>query len=217
MKRFLAECTSRGRNSGSAVSQPVTITPVPEHSDATTKGAILRSLLKFIEKELTPEQRASAIASLSPGDRQVIEQPAILASQKVSEFTLNRLTVAAAEAKGETLDAFGRRAGRAELADAVGIYRFLTIVLTPTALLRKASSLWSTVHSHGQLSVEGETSQSARVRLADFPSEEAHCARLTGWFEGAGAMTGEKSIRVVHDVCLVRGGPDCQWQLNWGR
>jgi len=157
------------------------------------------------------------MAALLAEDREVIGQPSILASQKISEFTLNRLTVAAARAKGEPLESFGKRAGRAELSDAVGVYRFMTIVLTPTALLKKASALWSTVHSHGQLLVENETGNSARVRLTDFPSEEAHCARMAGWFEGAGEMTGAKNTRVFHDACITRGDADCTWQLHWGK
>jgi len=186
-------------------------------NDPTTKGAILRSLLKFLEKDLTETQRKAAIAALPDDDRQLIERGRILASDKVSEFVLNRLTVTAANARGESLDSFGRRAGRAELADAVGVYRFLTVLLTPKALLHKASALWSTVHSHGQMLVENETSSSALVRLVDFPSEEAHCARLTGWFEGAGVMTGAKTISVIHDVCMTRGAADCQWKLAWDK
>jgi hypothetical protein len=184
-------------------------------ADATTKGAILRSLLKFIDSDLTPAQREAAIGALPAADREVASRKAILASEKVSEFTLNRLTVEAAKAKGESLDRFGRRAGAAELRDALGVYRFFTIVLTPTALLKKASSLWSTVHSHGAMSVENVTDNSARIRLAMFPSEEAHCARLTGWIEGLGDMTGVRIVHVNHDVCLTRGGVDCQWALEW--
>ena len=185
-------------------------------ADPTTKGSILRSLLKFVDGDLSAAQRTDAIASLPEEDRRIIARGKILASDKISEFTLNRITVAAANARGEELDAFGRRAGRAELADAVGVYRFFTILLTPKALLHKASALWSTVHSHGRLLVENETSNSATVRLVEFPSEEAHCARLTGWFEGAGEMTGAKNIAVSHPVCVARGGDECRWELAWG-
>jgi hypothetical protein len=184
-------------------------------AEATTKGTILRSLLKFVMGDLSPEQYDRALAALSPSDRQIVEQGSILSTQKISEFTLNRLTVEAARAKGESLESFGRRAGRAEMADAVGVYRFLTFVLTPTALLRKASTLWSAVHSHGQLIVEDESKNSARVRLTGFPSEEAHCARLSGWFERAGEMTGARNAKATHDVCMVRGAAECQWQLTW--
>lgn len=186
-------------------------------NDPTTKGTILRSLVKFVESDLSDGQRAAAFAALPEGDRQWFVRGRVLATDKVSEFLLNRLTVAAAKARGESVDAFGRRAGRAELADAVGVYRFFTILLTPKALLHKASALWTTVHSHGQLVVESETANSAVVRLKAFPSEEAHCARLTGWFEGAGAMTGVKNITVRHAVCMTRGGADCQWQLTWDK
>jgi hypothetical protein len=184
-------------------------------ADPTTKGTILRSLLKFVSRDLSPEQYSRALAALPQADRQLLDQGSILSTQKVSEFMLNRLTVEAARAKGESVESFGRRAGRAEMADAVGIYRFLTVVLTPTALLHKASTLWSAVHSHGQLIVEKESNGSARVRLTGFPSEEAHCARLSGWFEGAGEMTGARNARATHDVCMVRGGTECQWQLTW--
>src|SRR3954466_14712265 len=97
-------------------------------ADATTKGAILRSLLKFIESDLTATQRADAIAALPAADREIVSRKSILASEKVSEFTLNRLTAEAAKTKGESLDKFGRRAGAAELRDALGVYRFFTIV-----------------------------------------------------------------------------------------
>jgi hypothetical protein len=184
-------------------------------AEATTKGTILRSLLTFVKGDLSPEQYGRALVALPPADRQIVEQGSILPTRKISEFTLNRLTVEAARAKGESLESFGRRAGRAEMADAVGVYRFLTFVLTPTALLRKASTLWSAVHSHGQLIVEDESKSSARVRLTGFPSQEAHCARLSGWFEKAGAMTGARNAKATHDVCMVRGAADCQWQLTW--
>lgn len=183
-------------------------------SDATTKGTVLRGLRKFIDAELTPAQRESVLRALPPGDRTVVEQQTILATQLISEFTLNRLTVEAAKVKGETLDSFGRRAGRAELKDALGILRFLTVVLTPTALMKKASSAWATIHSHGKLVVE-EGDHTARVKLVEFPSEPAHCARLTGWFEGAAEMTGVRNLRIVHDLCVARGNADCQWQLDW--
>ncbi|MCU1348274.1 MAG: hypothetical protein JWO56_1304, partial [Acidobacteria bacterium] len=172
---------------------------------------------KFIDADLTAEQRERAINALSAGDRALVTRRSILPSEKVSEFTLNHLTVCAAEAKGESLDRFGRRAGAAELKDALGIYRFLTSVLTPTALLRKASTMWSTVHSHGAMTVEDVTDDSARILLTAFPSEEAHCARLTGWMEALGDMTGVRRVAVLHDVCMTKGDADCQWHLRWAR
>ncbi|MEO8036445.1 MAG: hypothetical protein ABI837_18555 [Acidobacteriota bacterium] len=182
---------------------------------ATTKGAILRGLLKFLQSDLTSEQYEHAVAALPSADQAVVRQRSILPSQKVSEFILNRLTVEAAKVKGENIDKFGRRAGAAELRESVGIYRFITFVLTPPALLKKASTIWSTVHSHGALTVVEQTENSARVRLTDFPSEEANCSRITGWMEGLGTMTGVRNTLAVHDLCMTRGAKACEWLVSW--
>src|SRR6185369_4860468 len=143
---------------------------------ATTKGTILNSLLKFIKNDLTPEQYERAIAELPADDRATLATR-VLPSAHVSETLLNRLTEV------------GGRAGMAEVADAVGLYRFLVIVLTPNALLSKASTTWSSVHNTGKMLVENQTAGSVRIRLRDFASEPAHCARLTGWFVRLSEMT----------------------------
>ncbi len=184
---------------------------------ATIKGAVLHALLEFVQTDLTPDQYQRAVASLPATDQAVIKQPVILATQRVSEFLLNRLTIEAAQAKGESLDQFGRRAGKAELRAAVGIYRFFTFLLTPAAILKKSSTLWSTVHSHGSLTVVEESDFSARVRVAGYPSEAANCARLTGWMEGLGSMTGVRNARVLHDICMTRNARVCEWKLDWDK
>jgi uncharacterized protein (TIGR02265 family) len=181
---------------------------------ATTKGTILKSLLKFIKADLTPEQYETAIAELPADDRAMVAGR-VLPSAHVPETLLNRLTDAAAKVKGESLESFGRRAGMAEVADSVGLYRFLVIVLTPNALLAKASNTWSSVHNTGKMLVENQTPGSARIRLRDFASEPAHCARLTGWFVRLSEMTGAKNVRITHDECLTRGARDCSWDLQW--
>ena len=191
------------------------MTSLSPSSTATTKGAVLRALVKFVETDLSADQYNRAIASLPPSDQAIIRQPSILPSLKVSEFVLNRLTVEAARAKGEALDSFARRAGEAELKASVGIYRFFTFVLTPTAIVKKAATIWSTIHSHGTLTVVENSDGRAAVRLSDYPSEEAHCARLTGWMEGLGLMTGVRNTRVVHRRCMTRGDEACEWLVTW--
>ncbi|MFZ2493875.1 MAG: hypothetical protein WA208_20540 [Thermoanaerobaculia bacterium] len=182
---------------------------------ATTKGSVLRALLQFVQSDLTPDQFGRAIAALPETDQVVIRQPSILATEKISEFVLNRLTVEAARAKGEQLDLFARRAGQAELKASVGIYRFFTFILTPTAIVKKAATLWSTIHSHGTLSVIESGDGRAVIRLSDYPSEVAHCARLTGWMEGLGVMTSAGNTSADHRLCLTRGDSVCEWMVTW--
>ncbi|MGZ7042237.1 MAG: hypothetical protein ACXVH7_10640 [Thermoanaerobaculia bacterium] len=184
---------------------------------ATTKGAVLRALLNFVQSDLTPDQYQRAIAALPDSDQAIIGQRSILASLKVSEFVLNRLTVEASRAKGEPLEEFGRRAGTAELKSAVGVYRFITMILTPAAILKRAATIWSTVHSHGTLSIVEQSEGRALMRLTDFPAEQSNCARITGWMEGLGVMTNARNTKVRHGLCMTRGDRVCEWLVTWGR
>jgi predicted hydrocarbon binding protein len=181
---------------------------------ATSKGTILKSLLKFIDEEFSPAEREKISQRLTP-DVAELMQGRVLVSQPVPEAALNRITDAAAAVKGEDIESFGRRAGRAELQDAIGIYRLVFAVMTPNALIGKASSLWRQVHNTGSMAVTDKSDVHARIELSDFPSERAHCARLAGWFHGLADMTRVKNVRIEHDVCKARGGKNCSWTLRW--
>lgn len=181
---------------------------------ATSKGAILKSLVKFLEQELTKEQLESAITSLPPEDA-ALARGKILPSLAVPEAMLNRLTEAGAKAKGEDIQTFGIRAGLAELADSVGMYRVFLMALSPPALLSKVSTFWSTIHNTGKLVILDQSKTHARFQLKDFPSERAHCVRLTGWCKGLAEMTKVKNVRIKHDVCMTKGAAHCEWELHW--
>ena len=181
----------------------------------TVKGSPVRSLQKFIDSELTPEQREQVVRALPPEYATRFRAP-ILATETVPVHMLNRFTEEAAKAKGESLEAFARRAGREGASDAVkGIYRFFALVMTPPALLSKAGQMWSSLYNRGELRVEDQTENSARIRLANFPSEPAGCARVTGWLERMAELTGSKDVNVQQTQCFAKGGPCCEWHLKW--
>ena len=164
-------------------------------AEATTKGTILRSLLKFVAGDLSPAQYGRALAALSPADRQIVEQGSILPTQKISEFTLNRLTVEAARAKGESLESFGRRAGRAEMADSVGVYRFLTFVHT----LERGSQPWA-AHRRGRV-------QELRACEADRVSLRGGALRTAFGLVRESRRHDRRQERPGHTRCLH--GPWC--------
>ena len=181
----------------------------------TVKGSPVRSLQKFIEAELTPEQREATFRSLPP-EYATRFRTLILATETVPIHMLNRFTEEAARAKGEPLEQFAFRAGREAAGDAVrGIYRFFALVLTPPALLGKASQMWGTLYNRGEMRVEEQQEHSARIRVRDFPAELASCSRATGWIEGLARLTGVKDLKVEHTECIARGGGSCEWQLSW--
>jgi hypothetical protein len=181
----------------------------------TVKGTPVRSLQKFIEAELTPEQRENVYRAL-PAEYATRFRTPILATETVPVHMLNRFTEEAARAKGEPIEQFALRAGREAAGDAVkGIYRFFALVLTPPALLGKASHMWSSLYNRGQMKVDEQTDTSARIRIVDFPFEAAGCARVTGWIERMAALTGVKNIRVEQSQCFAKGGACCEWRLKW--
>ncbi|MEA2465079.1 MAG: hypothetical protein QOJ98_2826, partial [Acidobacteriota bacterium] len=156
----------------------------------TVKGSPVRSLQKFVDAELTPEQRETVLRSLPPEYAKRFSSP-VLATETVPVHMLNLFTAAAAGAKGEAVDAFARRAGHQAASEAVkGIYRFFALVMTPTALLGKASQMWSSLYNRGELRVEDQSANSARIRLTNFPSETVGCSRVTGWIERMAELTG---------------------------
>ena len=181
----------------------------------TVKGSPVRSLQKFIDAELSAEQREAVFAALPPEMAQRLRAP-VLATETLPIGALNRMAEEAARVKGEPAEEFARRAGREAANDAIkGIYRFFALVMTPASLLGKASTMWSAINSRGTLRVEDQTSGSATVKLLDYPSEAVHCARVTGWIERMGELTGAKNVRIDQTKCYAKGAPHCEWKLNW--
>ena len=182
----------------------------------TVKGSPVRSLQKFIESELTPAQRDSVFSTLPDPWRERLRGP-ILPTETVPVSVLNKMTVEAASAKGEPLEQFARRAGREGASDAVkGIYRFFALVLTPAALLSKASQMWSSLYNRGTLKVTSQSEHSAHLQLCDIRMEPAGCARMTGWIERMAEMTSTGGVlKLEKTKCCSKGDTCCEWQLEW--
>ncbi|HYC61987.1 MAG TPA: hypothetical protein VEK79_20720 [Thermoanaerobaculia bacterium] len=181
----------------------------------TVKGSPVRSLQKFVEAELTPEQRETMYRNLPPEYATRFGRP-ILPTETVPIHMLNRLTEEAAKAKNETLEAFAMRAGREAAGDAVrGIYRFFALVMTPAAVLGKAAQIWGTLYNRGEMRVEEQTDNSACIRVRNFPAEIASCSRATGWIERLAELTNVQDLKIEHSECFAKGAESCVWKLEW--
>ncbi|HYM61547.1 MAG TPA: hypothetical protein VEZ11_11720 [Thermoanaerobaculia bacterium] len=181
----------------------------------TVKGLPVRSLQKFIDTDLTPDQRERAFSRL-PAEYSARFSRPVLATETVPVHMLNVLTEEAAQAKGESLDSFARRAGREAAGDAIrGIYRFFAMVMTPPALLGKASQMWKSLYNQGLMTIEDQTGNSARIRILEFPSELAGCSRITGWIERMAELTGARNVKIEHTKCFTRNGEPCEWAVRW--
>lgn len=183
---------------------------------ASVKAVPVNGLYDFVSSELSGEQLRAALETLPPEDRKWFTGR-LLAHQTVPLAAVNRFTVAAAEQKGEALESFGNRAGRHGAQQGIRtVYKFVMMVLSPEAVLRKAPLMWSRVYDTGTMTVES-TGWSARIHVTDFPSEAAGCARATGWFTVIGERAGAEGIRVRHERCIARGDDECLWAFDWDR
>src|SRR5438874_11602378 len=173
----------------------------------TVKGSPVRSLQRFIDAQLSADQREQVFRALPPEFASRFRNP-ILATETIPVHALNVFTEESAKARSEPVDQFARRAGREAASDAVkGIYRFFALVMTPPALLSKASQMWSSLYNRGELKVDDQTDGGARIRLMNFPSEAAGCARITGWIERMAELTGAKNVKVNQGTCFAKGQP----------
>ena len=188
---------------------------MPVDESMTVKGSPVRSLQKFIEADLTPQQREMVFGKL-PAEYATRFRGVILPTETIPVHMLNVFTEEAAKAKGEPLEQFARRAGREAAGDAVkGIYRFFALLLTPAALLSKGGHMWGALYNRGKMVIEDSTPKSAWIRLLDFPSEVAGCSRTTGWIEKMAELTGVHDLKVDQTQCFAKGAPNCEWRLSW--
>lgn len=181
----------------------------------TVKGTVIKGLMKFVNAELTPAQIEQALSGMPPEFAKSVSG-SVLVSALFPVHLVNKFTVACANAKGEPVEAFARRAGRASADDAVkSVFRILVMVLTPTAILKKGTGVWKTIYSAGDFAVETVGPTESRVVLRDFPSEPVQCARITGWMEQLGEMTKAKGLSIRHTLCVCRKDDHCEWSVKW--
>lgn len=181
----------------------------------TVKGTVIKSLMQFVHAELTSAQLAEALSGLPPEFVKSVSG-LVLVSTPFPVHLVNKFTAACASAKGEPMEAFARRVGRAAADDAVkSVYRLFVMVLTPTAILKKGAGLWRTIYSAGEFTVENVGPSESHVHLRDFPCEPVQCARITGWIEQLGEMTKAKGLQIRHVRCVNRKESHCEWTVRW--
>jgi hypothetical protein len=178
------------------------------------KAVPVNSVVHFAESELTPDQFRSAIAQI-PAEEAHYFTGHLLAHELVPVSALNRFTKLAAAAKEEPVESFARRAGYYGAREGLRtVYKFLMLVMSVEAVLRKAPFMWSRVYDSGEMTVDAQK-ESAQLRVRGFEGDQAGCARIAGWFEVIGTEAGAKDVRVVHSTCSRDGGPDCVWDIRW--
>jgi predicted hydrocarbon binding protein len=184
-------------------------------AEVVVKGTVVKSLMKFLDGELSNEQMDKVLSEL-PAEFASKVRGAVLPTATFPVKLVNRLTEVGARAKGEEPEQFAYRAGRAAAGEAVKtVYKLLVIVLTPAALLQKATTMWRSIYSAGDFGVEGVGPGVGTVYLRNFPSELIGCARITGWITELGEMTKSRDLSITHVRCAAEGANECLWSVKW--
>ena len=178
------------------------------------KAVPVNGLCQFVATELNHEQLRKVLSNFPPEEAKFLTGH-VLATDQVPLELVNRFTELAAKEKGEPLKSFGKRAGRfgAELGLKT-VYKFIMMVMSVESVLKKAPFMWTRVYDGGTLNVTSGANK-ARITLTDFPSHEACCARISGWFSLIGERAGAKDLTLSHTQCMAAGGKECAWDFTW--
>ena len=184
-------------------------------SEAHVKAVPVNGLYDFVASQLSGIELKNVLESL-PEDERKWFTGHLLAHQQVPYSAVNRFTEAAAKEKGEDLESFAQKAGEYGAQQGLKtVYKFVMMVLSIEAVLRKAPLMWSRVYDAGTMTVDSDEDNKARIHVTDFPSEPAGCGRATGWFRVIGERAGAKNIRLDHAKCVARGDDECRWDFEW--
>ena len=127
----------------------------------------------------------------------------------------NELTISAAEAKGEPLDSFARRAGKFGAKEGIAsVFKPFFFVLSVANALSIAPLMWTRIYNVGKMKVDSAP-KSAAIHVTEFPGHPAVCGRITGWFSYIGELSGAKNIRARHETCTSKGAASCVWEFDW--
>lgn len=183
--------------------------------EVTVKAVPVNGLSEFVSKELA-HAKLQAVLDQLPPDQTRYFTGHLLAHEQVPLTVVNRFTTLAAKEKGEPVKQFARRAGRygAELG-LKSVYKFIMMIMSIEAVLKKAPFMWTRVYDSGDMTVDTSDQNKAAIHIRNFVGDPAGCGRITGWFEVIGERAGAKDMRVVHSKCVAEGGTECLWEFTW--
>lgn len=189
------------------------MTPKPE--DVLVRGTPIIGLCRFLEKELTADERDGIYRRLPDPYSLRFATSSILASDRVPLPVVNLLTTLAAEAKGEPVEPFAERAGTYGAKEGIStVFKPFFYILSVANALEIAPMMWSRIYNAGKMRVESR-GKTAAIHVTEFPGGPAVCGRASGWFRYIGTLSGAANIRSRHTRCASKGDSECVWEFDW--
>ena len=180
------------------------------------KGSALGSVQQYAHEHFGEEEWRALLAALPPDEYRPIDGGILVSAWY--PFTLFIRILQAAEARwGAQIPRLQHEMGRASAEYGLTtLYKIFFKVGSPQFIITRAARVWHSYYSSGEMSVTVSEDGHVVVELTGFeePAREL-CERLLGFFERTIELSGGRTVRFVHDVCVRNRGAACRFEGSW--
>jgi hypothetical protein len=183
---------------------------------AEVKGTAINATVRFLTERFGPTGLKKVVEGLSPQQRAILDSGVLVSSWYPFSLVLD-LTRRAQHVFGDQVPRMAREMGRSSADYALTtIYKIFFKVGSPQFIIAKASSVYKTYYSTGELAPIISEKGHAILEMKGFsePAPEL-CDRLTGWMERTLELSGATEIRMMHPQCVNRGDACCRFEGFW--
>jgi hypothetical protein len=182
---------------------------------AKFKGTVFESTRMFTEQQYGAGATARVLAELSPEDQAQLAEIQVIGWYPVEPVIRYHHALDRLYGRGDlkVCSAAGRFSATWSMNTVLKVFlRFKS----PSWLIEKATRVWSRYHDTGRWEVSSPGPGKITGELLEYAvRDEAFCARLRGWLQGAVEATGGKNAVVTETRCVCRRHDRCVFELVW--
>lgn len=184
---------------------------------AKVKGSAFKASIQYLKEKLENITFEEFIEKVPPEVQKLLETPILTSSWY--EFSLLIKLMDSAEPhlhpeKGRSVAwDMGRFSADVGLST---VYRIFFKVADPSYIIKKASQVYQTYYSSGEMTCEEIGAGKALLCLREVDQPDIHlCERLLGWMERTLELSGAKKVTMSHPKCRTRGDDRCEFHGIW--
>ncbi len=180
------------------------------------KGPLFKGTLKYIKEKYGTEKLEEILKKLPEETKKIFKKP-ILDSMFYPAEHLIALNIALINPADPEAKKIYKEIGRFSGEQAYhGIYKLLFKVGTPKFMVGRASNIWKTYYSQGELRTVDEKGNNMKILIINSGINHISlCARIEGFIEKVVELTGGKNPHTNHTSCFINGSNIEEWHLSW--
>jgi len=185
-------------------------------SGALIKGSGITNTINFVKSKYGTSALEEVLAAMPDPSRQAIASTLATGWYPVEQIgdLLTAMKTTIGKGKPDFLYSVSIDASKATFNL---VYKVFFKLGSPSYIISKVTSVWSTLVNKGELKVVDKSDKHIIVRLTDFPYKNTdYCAeRLRGWFRAPLELSGCTITEASHTACTSKGAPYCEWKYRW--